>query len=184
MDKTRANIRESLAELTENLGTIGVFMLGEARVFLRKSWGASREEFYVAIDQVSRTMKQSGKLAAADIDRAADKIKQSWGLLDQEKDLEWDNFLSDLKNRLIALGEISKETFDLCVNQASQVLDKQWTAFGRVGEDQLKQAQEHITHTASALKSQWGVFLETMGKTGNRIDRAVDAAWKEIKKKD
>ena len=38
-------------------------MLGEARVFLTKSWGASREEFYIAVDQVSRTMKQSGKLA-------------------------------------------------------------------------------------------------------------------------
>ena len=64
-------------------------MLGEARVFLTKSWGASREEFYMAVDQVSRTMKQSGKLAVDDIDRAAAQDQQSWDLLVQEKTLDW-----------------------------------------------------------------------------------------------
>ena len=85
MEKNDQGVREAIVELTDNLGTIGVFMLGEARAFLTKTWGASREEFYTAIDQVSRTMKQSGKMAVDDIDRAADKIKRSWDLLIQEK---------------------------------------------------------------------------------------------------
>ena len=67
------------------LELIGVFMLGETRAFLAKSWGASREEFFVAVDQISKTMKQSGNMAVDDIDRAADKIKQSWDLLIQDE---------------------------------------------------------------------------------------------------
>jgi hypothetical protein len=182
MEKTDQTVRETIAELSDNLGTVGVFMLGEARVFLTKSWGASREEFYLAVDQVSRTMKQSGKLAVDDVDRAADKIKQSWDLLVQEKALDWDAFLNELKNRLAALGNVSKDTFDLCVDQTAETLDKQWTAFGRIGENQAKYAQEQIRDMATAIKSQWEVYWETMQKTGNKIDRAVNAAWEEIKK--
>ncbi|MDD3472017.1 MAG: hypothetical protein PHS86_04465 [Syntrophaceae bacterium] len=184
MEKKGPDIKESVVELMENLGTIGVFMLGEARAFLRKSWGASREEFFAAVDQASKTMKQSGKMAVGDIERATEKIKQSWELLDQEKDLDWDSFLTDLKTRLKAIGEISKETFDLCVNQTKEVLDKQWTAFGRVGEEHVKEAQKHTDQMAKVFKDQWGVFKETMQKTGKKIDRAVEAAWEEIKKKD
>jgi hypothetical protein len=127
-------------------------------------------------------MKQSGQLAVGDIDRAADKIKQSWGLLVQEKALDWDAFLSDLKSRLAALGDVSKDTFDLCVNQTAEALDRQWTAFGRISEDQAKYAQEHIGAMAGAIKSQWGVFWDTMQKTGSKIDKAVDAALEELKK--
>jgi hypothetical protein len=35
---------------------------------------------------------------------------------------------------------------------------------------------------ASSVKSQWDVVWDTMQKTGNKVDRAVDAAWEEIKK--
>ncbi|MGO8880873.1 MAG: hypothetical protein ACLPVO_11865 [Desulfomonilaceae bacterium] len=182
MEKSDQTVRETIAELSDNLGTVGIFMLGEARVFLTKSWGASREEFYIAVDQVSRTMKQSGKLAVDDIDRAADKIKQSWDLLVQEKALDWDAFLNELRNRLAALGNVSKDTFDLCVDQTAETLDKQWTAFGRIGENQAKYTQEQICNMVTSVKSQWEVYWETMQKTGNKIDRAVNAAWEEIKK--
>jgi hypothetical protein len=155
MEKNDQGVREAIVELTDNLGTIGVFMLGEARAFLTKSWGASREEFYTAVDQVSRTMKQSGKMAVDDIDRAADKIKQSWDLLIEENGLDWDSFLNELKNRLAALGSFSKDTFDVCVDQAAETLDKQWTSVGRVGEDQVKYAQEQLGYMSSAVKSQW-----------------------------
>ncbi len=184
MEKKAPDVKESIVELMTNLGTIGVFMLGESRAFLRKSWGASREEFFAAIDQVSKTMKQSGKMAVDDIERAAEKIKESWEILDKEKDLDWDNFLTDLKNRLKAIGDITKETFDLCVNQTKEVLDKQWSAVGRIGEDHVKEAQKHTDQMAKIFKEQWGVFCDTMQKTGKKIDRAVEAAWEEIKKKD
>ncbi len=184
MENKSPDIKESVVELMANLGTIGVFMLGEARAFLRKSWGASREEFFMAVDQASKTMKQSGKMAVEDIERAAEKIKQSWEILDEEKDLDWDSFLNDLKNRLKAIGNISKETFDLCVNQTREALDKQWTAVGRIGEDHVREAQKHTEQMAKVFKEQWGVFCETMQKTGKKIDRAVEAAWEEIKKKD
>ena len=60
--------------------------------------------------------------------------------------------MSDLKNRLAALGTVSKDTFDLCVDQAAVTLDKQWKVFGRVGENRVKYAQEQIGHMASVCK--------------------------------
>ena len=37
---------------------------------------------------------------------------------------------------------------------------------------------------AKAVKEQWSVFRDVMDKTGKKIDRAVEAAWEELKKKD
>jgi ElaB/YqjD/DUF883 family membrane-anchored ribosome-binding protein len=184
MVEEKHDVKESVVALMENLGTIGVFMLSEARAFLRKSWGASREEFMEAVDQSARAMKQSGKMAADDIERTAEQIKNSWNLLNQDKDLEWDDFLKELTERLKTMGDVSKDTFDLCVNQAKEALDKQWTAMGRLGEDQLSSVQEQTEQMAKTFKKQWSVFWDTMEKTGKKIDRAVDAAWDELKKKD
>lgn len=178
------DVKKAVAELVDNLGTVGLFMLGESRAFLRKSWGASREEFMNAVDNVARNMKRSGEMAAGDIERAADQIKKSWELLDKEKNLDWDNFLQELTNRLNTIGQVSRESFDICVNQAKEVLDKQWTAVGRIGEDQMDALKKQTDVMADAMKQQWSVFWGTLEKTGKRIDRAMDAAWEEFKKKD
>jgi len=183
MDKS-PDAKEIIAKLMENLGTIGAFMLSEARAFLRKSWGASREEFMAAVDQIARNMKQSGKMAAEDIDAAAEQIKRSWELLDKEKRLDWDNFLTEIRTRLETMGKITEETFDLVVNQAKETLDGQWTAAGRLGEEQLKALQAQSEQMAKVMRCQWGVFQDTMEKTGKRIDRALDAAWEAWKKKE
>jgi len=182
--KQSPDVKETVVELIENLGTVGSFMLSEARAFLRRSWGASREEFMASVDQVARNMKQSGKIAAQDIDTAAEKIKKSWELLDKEKNLDWDSFLAEIKTRLAAMQQISQESFDLAVNQAKDVLDKQWTAVGRLGEEQLRALQNQSELMAKAMKSQWEVFWSYMDKTGKRLDRSLDAAWEEWKKKD
>ncbi len=182
MDKKPADVKEAVAELVANLGTVGLFMLGESRAFLRKTWGASREEFMAAVDRTAQTMKRSGELAVEDVERAADRIKQSWELLDSEKKLDWDRFLEDLTARLKTLGDVSKDTFDLCVNQAKETLDKQWTAFGRLGEEQIKAFQSQSEQMAKAFKQQWEVFYDNMEKTGKKVERAVDAAWRELKK--
>ncbi len=179
----RDEIKQTIIELVQNLGTVGLFMLSEARSFLRRSWGASREEFFAAVDHSARTMKQSGKIAAEDIERAAEKIKASWDLLNKEKNLDWDTFLSELKSRLERIGDISRQTFELCVNQAKDVLDKQWNLAGRVGEEQLESLRKQSEEMSEAFKKQWGVVREKLEETGKRIDRAVEAAWEELKKK-
>lgn len=183
MDET-TDVKKSIAELMDNLGTIGLFMLSEARSFLRKSWGASREEFFRAVDQAARTMKQSSKLATDDIERTAAQIKKSWELLDREKQLDWDRFFKEMGDRLKTVGDVSREAFELTVNQARDVLDKQWEATGRLGEDQLKAFQNQSEQMAQAVKGQWNVFWEYMDKTGKKVDRALTAAWDELKKKD
>jgi hypothetical protein len=178
------DVREAIAELMENLGTIGLFMLKEVRSLLHKSWGASREEFMASLDKVVRNMKQSGKWAAEDVERTASKISQSWDIFDKQRDKDWDTFLSEVKTRLDTIGTVTRETFDLAVNQAKDTLDKQWTAMGRLGEDQLKALKEQSDQMANTFKQQWGVFREQLEKTGKKIDRAVEAAWEELKKKD
>ncbi len=178
-----SNVKEAISELMQNLGTVGLFMLSEARSFLRKTWGASREEFFAAVDQTARTMKQSGKMAAEDIERAAEKIKASWDVLNKEKNLDWDTFLKEVKSRLERIGEITRETFELSVNQAKDVLDKQWKASGRVGEEQLKSVRKQSEEMAEAFKKQWEVVRDKMEDASKRIDRALEAAWEELKKK-
>ena len=177
-------VREKIRKLLDNLGTIGTFMLGEMRVFLRRSWGASREEFLAAVDQVTRTMKESGKWAVDDIQRAAEQIRSHWSLLDRERSLDWEEFLTDIKTRLKTVGEITQDTFNRCVEQAGKALDKQWEKTGRIAEGQVEAAKRHSEEMAKAFKDQWGVFWEQMDKTGKKIDRAVNAAWEELKKKD
>jgi hypothetical protein len=177
-------VREEVRRLLDNLGTIGTFMLGEMRVFLRRSWGASREEFFAALDQVTRTMKESGKWAVDDIQRAAEQIKKNWALLDRERSLDWDEFLADIKTRLKTVGEITQDTFNRTVEQAGKALDKQWEKTGRIGEEQVEVLKKHSEEMAKVFKAQWGVFWGTMEKTGKKIDRAVNAAWEELKKKD
>ena len=51
-------------------------------------------------------------------------------------------------------------------------------------EEQLNVVQQQTEQMAMAFKNQWSVFWDAMEKTGKRIDRAVDAAWEEMKKKD
>jgi hypothetical protein len=182
MDESRKT-KETIVELIDNLGAIGLFMLSETRVLLRKTWGASKEEFKAAVDQTARNMKSSAKWAADDIERTASKLMQSWDLLDSQKKNDWDTFLSELKRRLDTLGNVTEETFKLCVDKAKDTLDKQWTAMGRAGEEQLKYMQSQSEQMAKAFKDQWGVFWDTMEKTGKKIDRAIDAAWEELKKK-
>lgn len=177
------NIKDAIFELMQNLGTVGLFMLSEARSFLRKSWGASREEFFAAVDQTARTMKQSGKMAAEDVERAAEKIKASWDVLNKEKNVDWDTFLKEVRSRLERLGAITRETFESSVNQAKDVLDKQWSATGRVGEEQLKSVRKQSEEMAEAFKKQWEVVRDKLEDASKRIDRAIEAAWEELKKK-
>ena len=59
----KSNVRDAFSQLLDSLGMIGAFMLREVWSLLRKSWGASREEFLVALDKVKKNMIQSGKWA-------------------------------------------------------------------------------------------------------------------------
>jgi len=179
----KRNVKDSIAELKDNLGTIGLFMVAEVRAFLRKSWGGSREEFMAALDQVARSLKQSGKLAAEDVERAVADIKKNWELLDAQRNLEWEAFLDDVKSRLSLIGDVSKETFDQAVDFAQKRLVSQWEAAGRPGEDLLKSVQSYADKMGGNFKDQAGLFRDAITETGKRIDRAFQAFMEELRKK-
>ncbi len=178
------DIKDSLSELADNLGTVGLFMLGEIRAFLKKSWGASKDEFMDAVDHVAKSMKQSGKLALGDIDRAASQIKTNWDKLYGVGGLEWDSFFKEMKSRLEQMSDITQDTFDLAVEQAKKTLDAHWSAVGRLGEDQLQTFQKYSEEMAKAVKGQWTTFWDQMQKTGKKVDRAMQAARDELKKEE
>lgn len=180
----KQSLRDSISELKENLGTIGLFMVAEVRSFLRKSWTGSREEFMAALDQVTRSLKQSGKLAAEDIERAAADIRKNWELLDAQRNLEWEVFLNDVKSRLSLIGDVSRETFDQAVDFAQKRLVSQWEAAGRPGEDLLASVQSYAEKMGGSLKEQAGLFKGALTETGKKIERTLQAALDELRKKD
>lgn len=183
MGDTR-NTRETIVELIDNLGAIGLFMLGETRSLFRKSWGASKEEFVAAVEQTARNMKKSAKWAVEDVERSAAKLRESWDLLDSQRKGDWEQFVAELKGRLDAIGNISEETFIFCVDKTRDALEKQWAAMGLIGEEQAQVWRTQAENMARSFKQQWSVFRDTMEKTEKRIDRAIDAAWEELKKRD
>ena len=50
------DVKDAITELVDNLGTVGVFMLGETRALLRRSWGACSAGVYgqVTVDQAAK----------------------------------------------------------------------------------------------------------------------------------
>ncbi len=183
MDESQ-KMKESLTELMDHLGIIGQFMFGELRSLLRKGWGGSKEEFMAGLNQVVRSMKQSGKWAAQDIDRAAELIRKNWKLLAGADGKEWDLFVDEICSRLQTLGQVTRAGFETAVDQARKALDMQWDAAGRMGEKQIQMLQEHSRRMADSFKDQWEVFWDNMEKHGKKVDRAVHAAWEELKKQE
>ncbi len=176
------NIKDSVSELLQNLGTVGLFMLSETRSFLRKTRGASREEFMAALDQTARKMKQSGKIAAEDIDRAAEKIKASWEILKKEKNPEWEAFLTEVKSKLARVGEITREVYEAGVNQAKESFDKKRAATG-LDDEQFKSFRKESEEMAEKLKKEWGKVGEKLREASKKMDRAIEAALRELKTK-
>ncbi|MBM4327571.1 MAG: hypothetical protein FJ118_10460 [Deltaproteobacteria bacterium] len=184
MQQERKNVGEAVGDLIENLGTIGQFMLSELWSLRRLGLSSSREDFVEALNKVARSMKESGKWAADDVERAANEIKNNWRLLSEENRQEWEQFVGELEKRLKTLGEITQDTFNLSVDQAKKTLERQWTATGRVGEEQLKACRERSEKMATAFRDQWSTFLDQMERTGRKVDRAIQAAWEELRKKE
>ncbi len=180
----KSNVRDAFSQLLDSLGMIGAFMLTEVWSLLRKSWGGSREEFLAALDKVKKNMIQSGKWAAEDIEKTSQRILQSWDLLNDQKDAESKAFFSETRERLEKFGSITRENFDASVNAARETLDSQWKAMGKLGEDQIRIIQDQTSHWADALKGQWDVVKDNLEKTGQKVDRAINAALDELKKKD
>jgi ElaB/YqjD/DUF883 family membrane-anchored ribosome-binding protein len=177
------DVKKAIDELMENLDTIGMFMLAEVRHFLRTSGDVSKEEFMQEVNKISKSMEQSGKMATEDVARAAERIKGAWSELEQERREDWEQFRDELETKLSSMENLSKETYELCVNQVKESLERQWTAMGRVGEDQVNTVRNYSEDLASQFKDQWTTFKNTFDETGNRVDRALRAAWSELNKK-
>jgi hypothetical protein len=168
----------------DNLGMIGAFMLNESWHVLKNSWGKSREDFWEALDKSKETMIKSGKWAMTDIERAYGELHKSWDLLNAQKEQERDSFLNELKERLSKYSDISWEIYENAVNNARETIDRQWEQFHKMGNEQMTVVKEQTATWANMFKDHWDTFRTQMDKTGKKVDKAVNAAWDELKKKD
>ncbi len=176
------DVKTAVEDLREKLDTIGTFMLSEVQHFLRTTPNASKEDFFKELNKISKTMEQSGKMATEDITRAAEQIKGAWNELDEERKEDWDLFKEELESKLSKIENLTKDSFEMCVNQAKESLDSRWTAMGRLGEDQLNAMRSYSDEMASKFKGEWDTFRTNLDKTGNRFERAIKAAWTELNK--
>ncbi len=176
------NIRNSIAELISDLGSVGVLMLSEVRASLEHGLNASQADFRATVDRVAESMKQSRDLAAEDIDKASERIKANWELLQKENTEEWERFLAELETRLKAMDSLSRDTFNLAVDQAKRTVERQWEATGKLGESQLQFFEARTEAMADAFKQNRDAVLEKLQKTTDRFDRAIRAALEELKK--
>ncbi len=181
MEKQNGN-KETIAELLDSLGTVGLFMLGEVRAALRKG-ASSKEEFMEALDKTVRVMRQSGKVAIEDIERAAGKIRGSWDVINAQSNEDWNAFLEEVKSRMQKLGDVTLETFEICVDFGKKRVYDSWEATGRLGEEQLKFVEKQTQDMAGFLTSNWGTFYAHLQDAGDRVERSFNAAWEELRKK-
>ncbi len=178
---TKRGTRETLDELFDSLGTVGTFMLGEVRAALRRGV-TTREEFFATVDKTAKIMKQSGKMATEDIERAAQKIRESWEIIDAQGKEDWTKFLDEVKSRMTTLGDVTQETFNLSVDFGTKRLRETWEATGKLGEEQMKFLDKQAQEMSGFVRSNWGVFSDHFRDAGDRMTRAFDAAWEELNK--
>jgi hypothetical protein len=70
------------------------------------------------------------------------------------------------------------------VDFAQKRLVSQWDAAGRPGEELLSSVQSYAEKMGGALKEQAGLFTGVITETGKKIERALQAALDELRKKD
>ncbi len=166
-------VKETVSELMDSLLTIGRFNVNEIRAFLRKMPGGSWDQVRTAVDALAKSMRESGKWAVGDVERAAGRIKDS---------IEWEDFLANVRDQLKNVQEVTKEAFEAAANKAGEAVEKKWQEQGKPGEKHVREVQEKAAQMAETFKKQWGVFQEKREQTEKRLERAIQAAWKELKK--
>lgn len=180
--QSQKDFKETVSQLTSNLGTTAMLMLTEVLNSLERGWAASKREFDLTVDRVAEAAKISGNMAAQEVEQAADQIKQTWEVLHEQNKRDLDSFVSELKVRLEKMQELNQETFNLAVDQAKETLDKQWEAVGRVGENQVRLLHRVSEQMAESFKDKWTFFYDQFQRSGQRVERALHAALEELKK--
>jgi hypothetical protein len=184
--------KKAINELASNLGTNTDFMVGELRAFFRKSAAISEEaseaasplktQFDEAVDQAGKVMMQTGKLSEEDIRRAADRLKDSYELFLQEKDQEWDDFVQEIGKELQAAGQVDQETFQKSVAQAKKTMLEHLVAAQGYGEEHKQMIEAYTADMSTKAAGMWELLKSNLEEGGQKIDRAVEAAARELKK--
>ena len=166
-------VKDAVNELMDNLLTIGKFNATEVGAFFKRVQGASWSQMTDAVDKLSKSMKQSGKWAINDVERTAKQIHES---------IEWEKFLKSVRQQLENVSKVTQDVFETAVNRATTTFVETWQQQGKPGEEQIKVFQNKAKDMSEAFKKQWSTVEEQMQKTGSKIDRAMNAAWEELKK--
>jgi flagellar capping protein FliD len=82
--------------------------------------------------------------------------------------------------QLEATGEMTKETYVSAMRQAKDTLNKT-EGFFQEQKNSLSQTIDDVENTTT---QRWETMLQDMKEMGNRLDRAVSAAWKILTEPD
>ena len=80
------------------------------------------------------------------------------------------------ESELDQIGELSREEYIRVINQAKETLKKTEDFFG----EQQQSLEAKLQELGDEANKNWESFLKDVEKMGNRIDKAVNAAWKAL----
>jgi len=99
----------------------------------------------------------------------------------QEKMMELIEAIKQQAQREVkATGKITRETYVQSMRKAQETLDKTGSFF----EEQKNALEQSIADIESQATQQWDSFVKEVEEVGNRLDRAIHAAWEELTKPD
>ena len=76
----------------------------------------------------------------------------------------------------ISAGEMTRETYVKAINQAKSTLKKTENFFA----EQEKSLAQKIQDFNNEANQQWESFVADIKKMNNRVDKAIEAAWKSL----
>ena len=98
-----------------------------------------------------------------------DEIKQKMGELVELIKKRAESEIQSTEN-------LTREKYVQAMNQAKETLKKTENFF----EDQQKSVEQYIKEMDDRASQKWENFVGDIKKMGNRVDKAIDAAWQSL----
>ena len=98
-----------------------------------------------------------------------DEIKQKMGELVELIKKRAESEIQSTEN-------LTREKYVQTMNQAKETLKKTENFF----EDQQKSVEQYIKEMDNRASQKWENFVGDIKKMGNRVDKAIDAAWQSL----
>lgn len=123
--------------------------------------------FEVKTDEYSRVSEETKAIVEKSLPDESDEVKEKFGeLIDAIK--------RQTTREIESVENLSRETYVRAIENAQQTLNRAQT-FLKTQEEAL---ENNLNQVKAEADQKWDGFLADIQAMGNRVDRAVNAAWK------